>query len=33
MDEKWCMKGISDNTKVLVPMFEVEAFLAQPGNR
>jgi hypothetical protein len=33
MDEKGCMKGIGDNTKVFVPGSEFEAFSAQPGNR
>lgn len=33
MDEKGCMKGIGDNTKVFVPRSEAEAFSAQPGNR
>lgn len=33
MDEKGCMKGIGQNTKVFVPRREAEVFSTQPGNR
>src|SRR5208282_180967 len=33
MDEKGCMKGVGDNTKVIVRRSEIEAFCPQPGNR
>jgi hypothetical protein len=33
MDEKGLMKGIGDNSKVIIPRIEGEAFVNQPGNR
>lgn len=33
MDEKGCVMGVGDNGKVLIPVEEVEAFSAEPGNR
>lgn len=33
MDEKGCMKGIGDNTRVIVPRRDLEAQSTQPGNR
>jgi hypothetical protein len=33
MDEKGCMKGIGDNSKVIVPKEEAQATSNQPGNR
>jgi hypothetical protein len=33
MDEKGFMKGIGDDSKVIVPVEEMEAFSVQPGNR
>jgi hypothetical protein len=33
MDEKGFMKGIGDDSKVLVPVTEEEVFSIQPGNR
>lgn len=32
MDEKGCMKGIGDRSKVIVPRYCKEAFSTQPGN-
>jgi hypothetical protein len=33
MDEKGFAMGVGDNGKVLIPVEEVEAFSAEPGNR
>ena len=33
IDEKGFMKGIGDDSKVIVPVEELEAFSVQPGNR
>jgi len=32
MDEKGCMKGVSDTFTVIVPCEEAESFSNQPGN-